>query len=154
MLHKEGRERTIVRASLFDRLVDEEPGQISEARPRSTYNVEQLLASIEAEISRILNSRRPVRSEEEAAKRTILDYGISDFVSMHTEDPDDHEELEQMIQEAIQVYEPRLRRVQVSIEGPALSHNSLLVRLNGELTVTPVPAAVSFKISLENPRPM
>lgn len=152
MLHREARERTIVRASLFDRLIDEEPGRRTEERPLSTHNVEQLVESIEAEVTRVLNARNPLLAAPEGLERSVIDYGVNDFASLYTENEPARAELEAMLRTALETYEPRLARVQVEVQGEPLSQSMLEVRISGDLVATPVPAAISFKVQLENVR--
>ena len=46
------------RALLFDMLVDENPGQLSESNPFRFFTVEQLQQSVIKEVTDLLNTRR------------------------------------------------------------------------------------------------
>jgi type VI secretion system protein ImpF len=114
---------TGARELLFDRLVDLHPEQ-KEERPLRILDREQLRASIQRELGRLLNTRcsLPLHGLGEV-ERSVVNYGIPDFSSLSPHNPDDQALIASIIGQTVTAFEPRLRQVRVEV-GPISDHES------------------------------
>ena len=135
------------KALLFERLVDEDPHTPGEAQPFRIYGVAALRESVGRELLRLLNTRCPrVGGPVDEADRTILDYGIPNFSQMATGSDNDMHQLGRILEQAITVYEPRLRNVQVTIESSKTSKTTAVGSIEAMLVVGNVNEPVSFPL--------
>ena len=82
--------------------------------------------SVVRNLTFLLNARR-------GAIAHLPDYGLPDLGSLYRGMPDSIEELRQTVQETIEKYEPRLRRVRVKVLPSESSHMRLALMLTSEL---------------------
>jgi type VI secretion system lysozyme-like protein len=139
------------KALLFERLVDEDPHTPGEAQPFRIYGMAALRASVGRELMRLLNTRRPRLGDptkEAEADRTILDYGIPDFSHMAADSDTDAHQLARTLEQAISIYEPRLREVRVTIGPSTKSKNAVVGSIEGTLVAGMVNEPVSFPLVL------
>ncbi|MCR9220226.1 MAG: type VI secretion system baseplate subunit TssE [Alphaproteobacteria bacterium] len=140
------------RAPLFDRLVDDAPGTPSEPIPRIMLDVEALAASVEREVRLLLNTRCPL---PEAAidydARTVVDYGLIDLAGFFTADVQDQRRLAQHVARTIAAYEPRLSRVNVTVERLHKEVRALDVAISGELRVGEIVHPIAFPVRIAPP---
>ena len=137
------------KALLFERLVDDDPHTPGEAQPFRIYGVAALRASVARELMRLLNTRcpRPAGPADEM-DRTILDYGIPDFSHIAAGSDTDTHKLARILEQAIAVYEPRLRQVRVTIEPSKTSKTTATGSIEAMLVVGSVNEPVSFPLAL------
>lgn len=110
---------------LFDRLcwTDEAQG--------ATLDSLGLKASIGRELSRLFNTRSKLTFAEfsncfETHSGTVIDYGVPDFTALSPRSGDDLEVLQNALQQAIKMFEPRLMHTQVKVfSRPVDSGNSV-----------------------------
>ncbi|MFC7421260.1 type VI secretion system baseplate subunit TssE [Iodobacter arcticus] len=100
------------RVPLFERLQDDAP-QSAETTPHRQYGKAAVMASICHELSRILNTRR--ESAPRLSEHSIIDYGIADWSGFKTGFDADRRQFIRDIKQAISVFEPRLKDVQIEI---------------------------------------
>lgn len=106
------------RALLFDRLVDLHPDADEGERPLRILNREQLKASVQRELERLLNTRCSLPLHRLAeAERSVINYGIPDFSSLSPHNQDDQALIASIIGQTIAAFEPRLRQVRVEVES-------------------------------------
>jgi len=141
------------RVPLFDRLVDEAPGQKQETVPYCTLDREGLRASVARELTRILGTRSPISGDEALARhRTVIDYGLPDLeLGGRTLIPEELRRLTRLVQKTIEAYEPRLQNVRVVIkrredEAP---HARLVASLSATLVTDEVREPLSFETPLD-----
>lgn len=102
---------------LLDRLVDTERSQPTEPRPYRSFGIEGLLASVQAELRRLFNTRAPVAAAElRRWPRSVIDYGIPDFSTYSADGPEGHARFAREAEAAIRAFEPRLGNPSVTIE--------------------------------------
>lgn len=142
---REARRIAGARAPLFDRLVDDPRAGDDDASAR-VLDAAALRASVRRELERLLGTRCPFRAEAlEGRPRTALEYGVPDFLHLHTGGPAARDEVARAVQAAVEAYEPRLRRVRVTVEpSPQESERRLRVRVDALLMVGEVAEPVSF----------
>ncbi len=143
-----GNERYLnVRASLFDRLVDDEPYQSSERVPLRATSREEMLESVRGEVMRLLNTRISVR--DTAAARTVLNYGVHDYTAFYPANQENQRELAMMITQALVAFEPRLAGIRVNVY-PSAEQQGLFIRIDAMLLGDTVSQPVSFPVVIRN----
>src|SRR6266542_6569827 len=107
--------------SLLDRLTDHEPTHRDESVPSRSQSLRALKAALWRDMNALLNTKR--REEEipeqyAETARSLLTYGLPDFTSYSLKSPADQNRLRRAIESAIRRFEPRLERINVTIELP------------------------------------
>lgn len=135
-----------VRAPLFDRLTDLDPGSAGELRPMRTLDRTGLRESIRRELGRLLNTRSsiPVDQLAQRPELTVLEYGIPDLSAYSAGNDGDQRLLAGVVARAVSAFEPRLRDVRVAVVRLEDDQRSLLLRINAVLTADEVAEPVSF----------
>jgi type VI secretion system protein ImpF len=108
-----------VGSSLLDRLIDLDPESQREAPLSSWEQARELRASLCRDLSALLNTRRAAEDFDrryEEATNSLLTFGILDFTSYNLKKAVEQEQLRRSIERAVRQFEPRLERVEVSIE--------------------------------------
>lgn len=144
---------------LFERLIDFEPGpgRSGEPRPFRILDADDMVRSIRRELARLLGTRRPVGLLAAAAARdetlTVRDYGLPDTTGLSPHNSDHRLLLAGMLERIIAAYEPRLRRVAVTVDPDPAEAGRLIVRMTGERLAGTVVQTVSFPLALDGGRP-
>jgi type VI secretion system protein ImpF len=139
-------EKVELRASLIDRLIDEEPSVRREIRPLRTLSPKQQKVSLARDLLWLLNTRTPIPASVYLRKElTVIDYGIPDFGKSSPANPDDRDFLAQSIAKAISVYEPRLRDVRISVKPETRDGKSLDLVINAIMAIDEVREPISFQ---------
>lgn len=102
--------------SLLDRLLDDHPDEAQEAQWREATKVRVLKASICRDLQNLLNARRslaPLPEHYICLQESLLNYGLPDLQSIEVREDHDLDLLAHRIEEAIRMFEPRLRQVRV-----------------------------------------
>lgn len=137
---------THVRAPLFDRLTDLDPGSIAELRPFRTLSRSGLRESVRRELERLLNTRSslPVDQLEARAELTVLEYGMPDLSAFSAADPEDQRRLAAVVTRAVTAFEPRLREVRTVFESLENAGREASLRIEAVLTIDEVSEPISF----------
>ena len=144
---REARRIAGARVPLFDRLADDRrAGEDDDDASSRVLDPAGLRASVRRELERLLATRCPCDAEAlERRPRTTLEYGVPDFLHLHTASVSARDEVARAVQAAVEAYEPRLRRVRVTVEpSPQESERRLRVRVDALLMVGEVAEPVSF----------
>lgn len=156
-----------VRLSVLDRLLadaddpasDDASGAADDAaRVRKTgtpwsRSVTQHKASLLRDLEWLLNTRRtiePAPASHPETQRSVHHFGLPDLTSMAAGADDVRRRLLRQVEEAIQLFEPRLSRVRV-LAGEDAPGGGREVRftVEGVLQMDPEPERVSFETVLE-----
>lgn len=139
------------RASILDRLMDDEPGARPERPPFRVQNKAQYARSIVRDLEFLFNTRTTKRFDvgPVAGPRTVLDYGVDDFTHLSPANYEDRDRIAKSFRHAIQAYEPRLRINDVIVEEIADKHRSLLLRFDALLLGGGVSEPVSFGLVVD-----
>lgn len=139
------------KAGIFDRLVDLEPlNPEDEHRQKQTFNKKELIDSVLQELGRLFNTRSPVPPEKlEPGDRSVLDYGIPDFSALKAKSPDDQRKVAQLLKETIESYEPRLKRVRVSLDESNRIENRIGLIIEADLVAGSVSEPILFPIVIQ-----
>lgn len=136
------------RIPLFDRLVDDHPGDATEMRPLRFLDHDGLRLSLARDITRLFNTQIP--NPEPRAPATVLEYGIPDLVSRSLMSSEARQLLCSDLTRALRAFEPRLKDPVVTIAARnATETRQLTVTVSGVLAVGQVGEALSFPITLD-----
>ena len=79
--------KSVARAGLFDRLVDHEPMNPEEVRPKRAFNKKEFIDSVLRELNCLLNTRSPIPPDQLGLReRSVIDYGVPDFTALYAKD--------------------------------------------------------------------
>lgn len=137
---------------LLDRLLD--LGSLGDSDGVHAYmTIEQIKDSVARDIEALLNTRcglQPDRIEPyKEASRSILTFGLIDFVGMSLDSPNDCQLICQSIAQAISRHEPRLRTARVSLGRREHDGLGLNFHIQALLVVNPAREPVSFDAVLQ-----
>jgi type VI secretion system protein ImpF len=146
--------QTLVMASVLDRLLDDEPGSAQEAPGRCQYDLNQHKQSVARDLEALLNARSLAAQVSQLdrfpqARDSFLGYGIADLGSLSLLNPDHRALLREQIRRAIELHEPRLARVRVSLDVPRDSGRILRFRVEALLRLHPHRPPVAFDALME-----
>ena len=142
--------------SLLDRLTDDEPGQIEEARERRVLSMRQLRKSVLRDLEWLLNTGNLAVTGQlnrcPLAARSVLNYGIPDL-SGNTAVSVTPKALEAVICQAIINFEPRILkdsvRVRVVVSSDQMNRNAIGFEIEGELWGQPMPTHMFVRSEID-----
>ena len=141
--------------SLLDRLTDEDPGNPKESAERRVMNQGQLKASVLRDLSWLLNTTALFDVESAAqmlAGSSVINFGLPPL-SGHTASSIDVHQVEALLSEIIETYEPRLLRgslrVRAQLESDEMNHNALSFEIEADLWAEPVPLRLLLSTDLD-----
>jgi len=137
-------------APLFDRLSDESPGVSNEPVPRRYLDLDGMAESIQREIQTLLNTRctwgeAAIRDQE----RTVLDFGLVDLSHLYTDNERDKRRVARAVAQTIAAYEPRLTKVNVTVEAVRKETGRLDLLVSGGMRFGDVVEPISFPIRID-----
>lgn len=141
--------------SLLDRLTDDEPEKKVESRDKRTLSLRRLRDIVLRDLSWLLNTNNLGASESLEAypyvAKSVLNYGTPDLTGI-TVSSLVEEQVERLIHEAIQNYEPRLLRNRVTIhtgQSQDAEHNLITLEIDAELWGEPVSQELFLKTEID-----
>jgi type VI secretion system protein ImpF len=139
-----------VRTPLFDRLVDRDRFLRHELRPMRTLDRRGVKESVRRELEQLFNTRCPVPAHRLAGRvRSVIDYGIPDFSTFSARNYDDWQRMAEILRAAIEIYEPRLAQVHVTVERDKGDEFALVAQIDAVLVTENVPEPVAFTTVLQ-----
>jgi len=142
----------IISQSLLDRLTDEDPTASADAPVTRAQSFRAFKAALRRDLEWLLNTRQtPLPAEDHLRElaRSLYNYGVPDLVSLSGQSSRDRNLLRDCLQEAIELFEPRLAEVRVFSEPGASSVRMLRFRIEGVARIDPAPEHVTFDTVLE-----
>lgn len=137
---------------LLDRLLGIDAAGDSDGS-RTSMNLEQVKDSVARDIEALLNTRCGLNLDRidvyREASRSVLTYGLIDFVGFSLDSPHDCNLICQSIAQAIDRHEPRLRSVRVKLERREHGGLGLGFHIHALLAVNPAHEPVSFDALLQ-----
>ena len=104
-----------------------------------------LQASVRRDLEWLLNTRRtPEAADEEYPEvaKSVYNYGLPDLNALNWESSRDRTRLARAVQEALDIFEPRLRGIQVvPLEPVAGAPHVMRFQIEGLLEMDPAPGA-------------
>ena len=142
-----------VTSSLLDRLIDLEPRQAEDSASSRPQSVRRLRIAVRRDLEWLLNTRRiPQEAPDSLAQlsESLYNYGLPDFSSVSLNSPRDRDWLLVEVERTVELFEPRLRDVRVTvIDSPGLSPRALHFQIEGMLQMDPAPEQISFDTILQ-----
>jgi len=136
------------RTTLFDRLLPETE------KNYQGISLQQLRESVASDLEDLLNSRMTKLDDfiEDfpLAKKSILRFGIIDFVGLSTANPTDRDKICQSIEQSIAAHEPRLRKIKVEMVLDGHNMGALCLSIQAYLNIHPLFEPVIFDASLKS----
>lgn len=134
------------RSTLFDRLIPEHEDQLkglsmSELRESVAHDLEDLLNSRMAKFEQI--------DDYPLVKKSVMQFGIIDFVGLSTANPLDRDKICQSIQQSISAHEPRLRQIRVEMLFEEDNMGALCLSIQAYLNIHPLYEPVVFDALLK-----
>ncbi|MGA2183928.1 MAG: type VI secretion system baseplate subunit TssE [Bryobacteraceae bacterium] len=133
--------------SVLDRLTDTEPNNQHEVGPGRAQSLRQLRASLRRDLEWLLNTRRMIVPVPEYAKElpwSLFSYGLPDLTSFSSQSERDQQELLQIMESAIGIFEPRLLSVVVTMLPVTNTTRVLRFQIEGLLRGDPAPERIVF----------
>jgi len=146
---------------LFDRLQDDEPFEKQETPVKKTYNVEQMRESVLRELLEMLDTRVTLNKQNyddiDFYEKSVFGlkygypffYGISDFSFYDVSNSEGKENLENEIKTAIEIFEPRLENVSITVQKTSPESQSISLQLEASLKVGEILDHFTFPILIE-----
>jgi type VI secretion system protein ImpF len=142
-----------VTTSILDRLVDLNPDVTVDPPANRSQSVRQLKASLRRDLEWLLNTRRnpdEVPETYEELFRSLYNYGLPDVTSMALNSPRDRKRLLRLIEQTIEIFEPRLigtrvRALDTGSSGPRI----LRFQIEALLKMDPAPEQILFDTVLQ-----
>lgn len=142
--------------SLLDRLTDDEPGRVTEARDTRVLSPARLRESVRRDLTWLFNSTHlqslcDLRDFPLVA-RSVLNFGIPD-VAGQTLSGLDTAALERTVRQAILDFEPRLAqpslRVHLVMDEQQMNHNALAFDIEADLWAQPLPLRLYLRTAFD-----
>lgn len=155
-IYTEPKNQIGLRPPLFDRLIDDNPAEKVDLSYKMILTPQELIDSIQLEISRILSTRLTAKNEdyEEFAKDPLnfglpFLFGFQDFQSFDGTNTTQWRRVALACQQAISKFEPRLSNVKVKVYSFDKLKQSLDIHITGNITIEKLKEIVQFPITLD-----
>jgi type VI secretion system protein ImpF len=110
--------------------------------------VRRLKKSIARDLELLLNTRMelldPLPDGYSEATRSILTYGLPDLTLLTASSHKDRNKVRRIIEQAVDIFEPRLKNVRVIVDQPRERERVLTFRIEAVIPVEPTPELVAF----------
>ena len=133
--------------SVLDRLLDYEPELSTESQKSRSRSLRELKQSMCRDLEWLMNTRRLVDEVPELLEevnKSIAVYGLPDFTGMGAKDPAQQKKLVKSIESALNIFEPRLQDLRVTLEPINETERILRFRIEASLDIDPMPEPVVF----------
>lgn len=145
-------ERTVTQ-SVLERLIDRDPSAGEETPPTRNQSVRLLKASLRRDLEWLLNTRRTpeaVGREFQELEHSLYNYGVPDLTAINRESVRDRNRLARIIEQTVNMFEPRLKRIKVTqLEASSGAQHILRFQIEGLLDMDPAPELISFDTVLQ-----
>jgi type VI secretion system protein ImpF len=135
------------RTTLFDRMLP------TQDQLQQGLSLQELRDSVAADLEDLLNSRIANLKESiddfPLAKKSILQFGIIDFVGLSTANPSDRDKICQSIAQSISAHEPRLKQISVEMLLEENNMGALCLSIQAFLNIHPLYEPVIFDALLK-----
>ncbi len=147
------RPRTRLKASLLDRLSDDNPAAVEDEPVNPHERRRRWQASLVRDVESLLNARRVpegLPTEFREAARSILQYGLPDLTGLSPLSVSDRTNILRAVEAALRLFEPRLTRVAVNLESGRKHEGSLRFSVNGLMRYDLEPEPIRFETVLSS----
>ncbi|HAD58570.1 MAG TPA: type VI secretion system baseplate subunit TssE [Planctomycetaceae bacterium] len=147
-------ERSQIRLSLLDQLLDDEPQNQREVPLDDVEKLRIIQLGIRRDLQDLLNTRFRCMAwppDMEAMDDTLINYGIPDFTAASQNAAQESEFLLQAIRQAIDIFEPRLADVRISAQNNQEEHDrTFRFQIEATLLIEDSRHRVQFRSSVES----
>jgi type VI secretion system protein ImpF len=147
------REEPSVQPSLIDRLIDRDPASPVDPQYSRSQSAKSHKDAVRRDLEWLLNTRRIVDPAPEAFAETcgsLYHYGMPDITSLSVDAPDTPLRLMRQLEQAIELFEPRLSGVRITpIETEDSEARHVRFLIEALLEMEPEPEQVAFDTVLE-----
>lgn len=144
-----------IRPSVLNRLLDYDTSSHQEPVQNHFYNIRQLEAAVIRDIENLFNTRKqitPVPELFSEVRKSLFTYGLDDFTSENPKSLPVKHRLRQAVENALKIFEPRLKNVIVRIDNDSTHERNLRFRISAVLMVEPETEPVSFDTYFDSNR--
>lgn len=142
--------------SLLDRLTDDEPDKLIEAREQRVLSLNKLRLCVLRDLAWLLNTGKfeAVQNLEDypLVVHSVINYGIPDLTGT-TVSSTNVSDIEQQIKQAIWDFEPRILRdsvrIKLSVSEQQMNHNAMVFDIEGDLWAQPLPLHLYLRTELD-----
>jgi len=141
-----------VTLSVLDRLIDQEPERKLEPPLSRAQSLRDLKAALRRDLEWLLNTRRTIDEAPASLKeleRSLYNYGLPDVSSLYLRSINDQALLLDAIKMAIDIFEPRLMNINVTLESTSDEKRVIRFAIEGLLRMDPAPEQIFFDTVLE-----
>lgn len=138
---------TLVTQSVLDRLT-----QVEDWPTTRNQSVRFFRETLKRDLEWLLNTRKPPvpgLEEWDAARVTVINYGLPDISSLGLNSAADQRSLRIAIEGCIRAFEPRLTDVRVTLESTDTTDRRLRFHIEGNMKLDPSPEEITFDTVLE-----
>jgi type VI secretion system protein ImpF len=139
--------------SLLDRLVDDDPGRMTEPRENRSATLQKLRDNVLRDLNWLFNATQSSEDfgGDELLANSVINYGLPPLAGRPASQYD-LAELARVLREVILRFEPRIiaHTLKVSAErNTADSHNVLGFRIEGQLWSQPIPLEIFMRTEID-----
>jgi type VI secretion system protein ImpF len=138
---------------VLDRLLDDNPESNQDVVVSRRQQLTALRNSVRRDLEALLNSHYRCISpppELSELKRSVLEYGVKDFISAFVGTAQLREDLRKSLEQAIRTFEPRFVKVEVALQdGGDQIDRTLRFRIDALMYAEPAPEPISFDSRLD-----
>ena len=139
--------------SIYDRLVDNDPNSKEEDPSSRSQVLFELKQSVRRDLQNLLNTRWKCvywPPDYEELDLSLVNYGIPDFSGVNMGGPDAQKRLIEIVERAIEFFEPRFLRFTLkSSPNPHDFDRTLRFKIDGFLKAEPSPEPVSYDTTMD-----
>jgi type VI secretion system protein ImpF len=142
--------------SLLDRLTDDDPDALHEAREQRVLSLSKLRSCVLRDLAWLLNTSKLEALQNlnnyPLAAHSVINYGITDLAGC-TLSSANVTDIEQQVKQAIWDFEPRISRdsvrVKVSVSEQQMNYNAMVFDISGDLWAQPLPLHLYLRTELD-----
>ena len=135
-----------VRASILDRLLDDEPGAGPERPPFRVQTRGKFARSLIRDLTWLLNTRCTERFDVgDVGPRSVLDFGVDDYTHLAPASFYDQRQVSRYLREALAAFEPRLKVRRLDLDRVEGKHTLCNVYVEAILLAEGIREPVSFR---------
>ena len=141
-----------VKPSVLDRLLDPDPANPRDPASSRAESVQSLKAAVQRDLEELLNTRSSLQTLPPGfveVSRSVWAYGLPDFSSLNISSPSGRARLQDMIENAVRYFEPRLTAVTVTLIPREPNARMLRFSVDAKLILQPSPEPVSFNMVMQ-----
>ena len=138
--------------SVYDRLINRDPDSLGVPKSRNQI-VHEMKQSVRRDLQNLLNTRWKCVSwppDYEELELSLINYGIPDFTGVNMGGHDEQVRLVQIIERAVEFFEPRFLRFKIEpVVNKEQFERTLRFKIEGLLRAEPFPEQVTYDTRLD-----